>query len=245
MTLSVERFDQRERSEAFRRAIGIDAFPPWLIHGDPDSDAYWDRVRSWFPELQIVLVDDGEPVASAWGVPLRWSGAVEDLPHGYTDSLRRAVADREQGVRADALVVCAAVVLPGRARTGLAGELLRAMRDLPAAAGLQHVVVPVRPTGKVDLPLADIDAYASWTRGDGLPLDPWLRTHVRIGGRILGTAPASQVLRAPVTVWEAWTGAALPASGDHVVPGAIAPLHIDLDADLGTMTEGNVWVQHR
>ncbi|RIX28517.1 hypothetical protein [Amnibacterium setariae] len=245
MVLHVERYDARERSEAFRRAIGEEAFPPWLIHGDPDSDVWWDRVRRWFPELHVVLEDDDGPVASAWGVPLAWSGAVDDLPSGYTESLRRAVEGHEQGARPTALVVCAAVVLPERARSGLAGRLLEAMRDLPAAAHLAHVLVPVRPTLKGRYPLADIDAFTRWARPDGLPLDPWLRTHVRIGGRIIATAPASQTLRASVADWEAWSGLALPASGPYVVPDAPAPLVVDRDADVGVLVEPNVWVQHR
>ena len=109
---------------------------------------------------------------------------------------------------------------------------------------LQLVGQP-KNSGRRSFPLVGIDEYASWTRDDGLPLDPWLRTHVRIGGRILGTAPASQVLRAPVAARAEWTGTAFRTSGDHVVPGGLGPLRIDLDADPGTMTEGDVWLQHR
>lgn len=245
MTLRVERYDARGRSEAFRRAIGVEAFPPWIILGDPDSEKYWDRVRAWFPEYQIVLVENEEPVGSAWGVPLAWTGEVVDLPSGYTDSLRRAVEDRERSVPTNTLVVCAAVVLPGRARMGLAGELVKAMRDLRAAEHLQHVVVPIRPTRKASYPLTDIETYASWTRSDGQPFDPWLRTHLRVGGRTLGTAPASQVLRAPVASWEQWTGLALPSTGRYIVPAGLSPLEVDRNADLGTLVEGNIWIQHR
>lgn len=245
MTLRVERLDARPRDEAFLRATDVEAFPPWLIRADPDSDVYWERVRTWFPEFQVVLLDDDAEVASAWAVPLRWSGAVPDLPAGYTDSLRRAVEEREAGRSADTLVVCAAVVLPGRARTGLAGELLRAVRDLPAAAGLEHVLVPIRPTLKSSYPLTDIDTYATWTRADGAPLDPWLRTHLRIGGRVIATAPASQTLRAPVDRWEEWTGLALPTTGRYVVPGGMNPLDVDRERDVGTLVEPNIWVQHR
>lgn len=245
MTLRVECLDARDRDEAFMRAIGIDAFPPWLIWADPDSDVYWDRVRAWFPQFQIVLNNDDTPVASAWAVPLRWAGDIADLPSGYTDSLRRAVHDHEDANPVNTLVVCAAVVLPGHARAGLAGELLMAMRDLPAAAELDHVLVPIRPTFKSFYPLTDIDTYASWTRADGQPLDPWLRTHLRIGGRVLGTAPASQTLRAPVASWEDWAGLALPTSGQYVIPGAPSPLTIDREHDLGTLVEANIWIQHR
>ena len=44
--------------------------------------------------------------------------------------------------------------------------------------------------------------------------------------------------------WADWTGGAFPASGAYVVPGALAPVHIDLERDLGRYVEPNVWVEH-
>ena len=32
--------------------------------------------------------------------------------------------------------------------------------------------------------LASIDRYVTWTVGEGLPFDPWLRVHARLGARI-------------------------------------------------------------
>jgi hypothetical protein len=32
--------------------------------------------------------------------------------------------------------------------------------------------------------------YIAMRRGDGLPDDPWLRVHIRAGGRILQVAPS-------------------------------------------------------
>ena len=51
------------------------------------------------------------------------------------------------------------------------------------------------------------------------------------------------VIEAPVSEWEAWTGVPLPADGDHVVPGMLAPLVV---ADgIGRHVEPNVWLRHR
>lgn len=245
MALTLERFDARERSPAFLRALGEEAFPPWILHGDRASEPWLEQLPGRFDALSVALLDGDEPVAAGWGVPLAWDGTVPDLPEGYTDTLRRAIEGDDRGVRPTALVVCAAVVLPSHARRGVAGELLTALRDLPAAAHLTHVLVPVRPTLKAVYPLTRIDVFAGWTRPDGLPLDPWLRTHLRIGGRILAPAPRSQVLTGSVAEWEAWGGLALPASGRYVVPGAPAPLDVDLERDEGVLIEPNVWVQHR
>jgi hypothetical protein len=37
---------------------------------------------------------------------------------------------------------------------------------------------------------------------------------------------------------------ALPASDDYVIPGGLATVRIDRDADLGTYWEPSIWVVH-
>lgn len=74
-------------------------------------------------------------------------------------------------------------------RRGLGAELIRALRDLPQASALTKVIAPVRPTLKPTYPLTPIETFLQWRRPDGLPLDPWLRTHERVGGRILAPLP--------------------------------------------------------
>ncbi|MFC7547294.1 hypothetical protein [Plantactinospora sp. GCM10030261] len=184
-------------------------------------------------------------VAAGWGVPLRWHGTVEDLPAGYTDSLARAVLGHESRVRPDTLVVMGGMVRTDEQGRGWAGRLVAAMRDLAVARGLRRVIAPVRPTAKVRYPLIPIESYATWRRPDGEPFDPWLRTHVRLGGSIIGTAPRSQTMTGTVTEWESWTGLPLPGSGDFVIPDGLSTLRVDRLADTGVYHEPNVWVRHR
>jgi len=87
--------------------------------------------------------------------------------------------------------------------------------------------------------------HPRWTRPDGAPLDPWLRAHWRLGGRIIATAPQSQTMTGTVDDWQHWTGMLFPSAGQYVIPGGLSTLHIDLDSDRGTYVEPNVWVQHR
>jgi GNAT superfamily N-acetyltransferase len=65
-------------------------------------------------------------------------------PSGYTGATRRAVEGRERGAEPDTLVICGGIVSPARTGQGLAGELIRALRELAPAAGAQRVIAPVR-----------------------------------------------------------------------------------------------------
>lgn len=89
-----------------------------------------------------------------------------------------------------------------------------------------------------------IERYMTWRRDDGLPFDPWLRLHERLGGRMLAPCPGSTRISASVAEWESWTAMAFPESGEYVVPGALAVVRIDRDRDVGEYVEPNVWVRH-
>ena len=75
----------------------------------------------------------------------------------------------------------------GQENRGQSRLLLGAMRALAAERGWAQLLAPVRPNWKARYPLTPIQRYAGWTRPDGLPFDPWLRVHARLGGRILRT----------------------------------------------------------
>jgi GNAT superfamily N-acetyltransferase len=245
MSLHVERTGERDRPEDRMERLFAAAFPAFIT-ADQLAKQYIGRVREWFTDQDLILLDDDdEPAATGWGVPLRWTGALEDLPTGYTDSIVRAVEAREQQVEPDTLVICGAIVRPDLTGKGVAGELLTALRHLADDAGWPRVIAPVRPTLKARYPLTPIDSYITWTRDDGPPLDPWIRTHWRLGARIVQAAPESQTMTGTVAEWERWTGLVLPESGDYVIPDGLSLLHIDRPADLGTYVEPNVWMQHK
>ena len=113
------------------------------------------------------------------------------------------------------------------------------------AHGLAQVVAPLRPTWKHRYPLTSIGDYVGWVNDDGLPLDPWLRLHVRMGARVLTTSDSSQAFTGTVAQWEAWSGLLLPATGRYIVRDALAPLEVDLVEDVAICNEPGIWVRHR
>jgi hypothetical protein len=84
----------------------------------------------------------------------------------------------------------------------------------------------------------------TWTRDDGLPLDPWVRTHVRLGATILAPARHSQTMTGTAADWEKWTGLLYPSTGTYVIPDGLTVLELDRTADLGTYREPNIWMRH-
>jgi GNAT superfamily N-acetyltransferase len=238
--------DRPDLAEQARAAV----LPGWpeFIHHDPVGAEFTERARALFPRYDVLLLDGGEVAAGGWGVPLRWDATTAALPAGYDAALIRAVTEapaRLDIASPDTLCVMAAAVRPGRRGAGLGGRVLSALRSRAAEAGLARMIAPVRPVLKPRYPLTPMARFARWTRADGTHIDPWIRTHQRLGGVILGPAPRSMVVTGTVAEWERWSGLALPETGRYVVPGALDLVEIDREGDLGRYVEPNLWMRHR
>ncbi|WP_206642020.1 hypothetical protein [Nonomuraea polychroma] len=144
-----------ERPDLHQQAdhiFGAD-WPEFIFH-HPVADQYLERVREFFKDLSLLLVDgDDRIVAGGWGVPVRWDGTIENLPGGYDDALRQVVKPHEKGRGADTQVIAAAQVRRDLRGRGLAGHVLGRLADFGAQAGLTRVIAPVRPTLKATLPV--------------------------------------------------------------------------------------------
>src|SRR5262249_2318044 len=115
-------------------------------------------------------------------------------------------------------------------------------REIAARNSLDALIVPVRPSFKERYPLTSIERYAAWTRDDGLPFDPWMRVHARLGATILKPEPRSLRITATLEEWEEWTEMRFPDEGEYVFPGGLAPLGIR--DGRGEYWEPNVWMHH-
>ena len=56
--------------------------------------------------------------------------------------------------------------------------------------------------------------------------------------------PESLTVRGTVSDWETWTNLAFPESGLYVVAGALQPVVIDRERDLGRYEDPNIWMRH-
>ena len=245
LTYTVELFSDRAWPDEQMNALFAEGFPAFIT-ADAEVKKYIARVRTNFPHLYVMLVDEvGVPGATGWGVPISWSGDVDDLPTSFADVLRRSVELADAGADANTFVICGGVVHPGLKGTGMATELIQTLIRTGQCHGMTRVIAPLRPTRKHLYPLFSIADYASWVREDGLAFDPWVRLHVRAGARVIALAPAAQTMTGTVADWQGWVGMPLPATGQYVIPDGMSVLSIDATANMGTYVEPNIWVQHK
>ncbi len=224
--------------------FNVAVWPAFMLE-DPIINEHWGTAVASSPDTQLLLLDAHDAIAATANTsPIAWDGTDEGLPAGMDGQFLAAVEGRAGGTPPNTLGAVQIIVDPARRGTGLADLMLAAMCGLGRSRGHRAVIACVRPTWKERYPLAPIERYATWTRSDGQPFDPWIRLHIRAGGRMARPEPRSMHIVGSVAEWEAWTGMAFPDSGDHIVPRAAAVVHIDRDADRGTYDDPNIWIVH-
>src|SRR5215469_14315317 len=168
------------------------AVPEFMRH-DPVGALYYGTGQlDLYREFGLVAVEAAEPdrpVARAFSVPFTFrdgSKGREELPDGGWDAvIRWADEDRRAGRPAKAVSALEIMVAPRLQRRGTSRLMLAALRDNAKRLGFTDLYGPLRPTDKHREPLTPFADYVDRQRGDGLPHDSWVRTHVRAGARIV------------------------------------------------------------
>ncbi len=216
-----------------------------FMYHDQVAPLYYDFVETTWAEYALIAYDPADPsraVAKAYSVPFDLR---DDLPpDGWDRVILSATFDRAAGRRGAQASALEITIQPDLRGKGLAGQVLNAMRANAKRLGHDVLVAPVRPSAKSDAPTEPIGEYALRERSDGLPVDPWLRVHVRAGATIVKVAPRSMTITGTLDEWRSWTGLPFDAAGPVIVPGALVPVHCEPAQDVAVYVEPNVWVRH-
>jgi hypothetical protein len=236
----------RDRPDLGERGRATSAVWPLYNVQSPVSARYWDRLLPDLPDYQFVLYYEAadDVLAQGHSAPLAWDGSVEGLPAGFDAVLPAAFALLDAGTPPTSLCALAVQISERHQGGGHSATMLRAMVATAARHGLDALIAPVRPSQKERYPLVPIERYAAWRRPDGLPFDPWMRVHARLGARVLRPEPESLRIPGTVAEWESWTGLSFPDSGDYWFPRGLSTVRIDREADRGLYWEPNVWMLH-
>lgn len=228
------------------RGLTREVWPEFMLH-DPVAAEHWHELLDRFADYQFALLDRQEDRAAGMGnsFPLRWEGLLQNLPEGGWDwAFREAVRQSRLGIEPNYHCAIQIVLRPAYRGRGLSRLMIEAVRAVTKARGLRGLIIPIRPSEKSAYPLTRLDDYIAWKNEAGLPFDAWLRAHVRAGARIINVCHHSKTIRGTRAEWEQWTGFKLSQSGEHIIPGALNPIRLDVERDEGVYVEPNVWIVH-
>lgn len=214
----------------------------------------WDESWSNLPDGLNLTDDSPVPDWNAWGGD--FDGFFSDCPKlggalsGWDWVIAQSLQDFQAGRSPNVLSAAATVVSSNARGQGLAGESIKWMKEIARAHGLKYVIAPLRPSRKRDFPNMDFTQYCQKRQvrdnGQVLPFDPWLRLHVKLGGRLIKPCFRSIRIRQPISVWRDWLEIdEIPVnSGRLTIPDADSLLEIDETAGIGYYSASGVWAIH-
>lgn len=236
-----------ERPDLIERVWDMpDQWVEFMDH-DPIAESLFGAVVASFRHLGVVATDsNGEIVAHGTAMAFRFDAdGRRSLPdRGWDQALVWAHRDLVREVEPDTACALEVSVHTDQLGRGLSQRVFAALRDAARSAGFATLLAPVRPSAKHLEPDTPMEDYARRTRDDGLPTDPWLRVHARLGGTMERVAPASQTICGSLDQWRSWTGLDLLDDGPVHVPGALVPVRCIPDQGVAVYVEPNVWVRH-
>jgi hypothetical protein len=227
--------------------LGAGAFPKFL-NFSPMVVNHWADLYRLFRAYQFALAEPntGKLVSFANCFPLRWDSPLDDLPEGGLEwALPEAVRQAEAGMKPNLLCAFQIVVHPTLLNHGLSYRTVTTMIETARTAGLSCLIAPVRPNRKERYPAMPFEEYIAWKREDGLPVDDWVRVHVRLGGRIIRPCHRAMLVTGSFEDWKHWTGVDFDRPGEQFVPRGLVPLQVDPITRTAAYIEPNLWIAHR
>jgi len=236
----MERYDLFQEQDQ----ICMDAWPEFMLH-DPIANTYWMQFIEAFKEYQLLIMDGKEILASIASVPLFFDKKLEDLPDdGWDWGAKKSVEDYKAGIKPNILMGLQIVINKKHQGKGLSSLAVEEMAKLAERKGFDKLIIPVRPSDKHKYPLIPMEDYIQWKNNKNLPLDNWLRVHIKTGGKIIKVCPKAMFIPGTINEWEKWTESNIPGSGPYIIPGALNPVNMDIEKDKGVYEEPNVWILH-
>lgn len=247
-TIDFEIISGRQRSDLKQICSDMvkPLWPPFMLE-DPVAEEHWGDLYELFPDYQFAIMEKGKDniLASANSIPFHWDNDPYALPdEGWDWVLKQGVMDGRAGVKPTVMSAIQVAIPEEYRESGLASMVVEIMREIGARNGCQAMFAPVRPTLKHLYPLVPIDRYMRWEDDEGLPFDPWMRVHARLGAEIIKPCPRAMQIEGTIEDWEKWTDMAFPESGRYVVPEALVPVEIDRENNRGLYIEPNIWMGH-
>jgi len=218
---------------------------PRFMLEDPIANLYYGHLDRW-TEHSLVAVTEGRVVARGFSAAFSMGGpGRETLPSDGWDGVVSWSHFDYSAERVPTQVSALEIVIaPDYRGTGLATQMVEAMISNVDRLGFRELVAPVRPSRKHLEPGTPMLTYVSRMRPDGLPADPWMRIHARLGAETLSVCPTSMTIRGTIDQWTEWTGSAFERSGEAEVVGALVPVHVDIEQNHAEYVEPNVWMRH-
>ncbi len=219
------------------------AFPKFM-GAERVMRTYWKFVEEEFSDYQILLTSEDKVIAIVNSGAFNFDGDNAELDEGGIYwGLKKIASDFYKNKKPNAFMALQITINPDYKGKRLSYICVKELIRLGKEKGYTRLFIPIRPSAKFKYPLMDSEKYFSWTNEEGLPFDPWIRVHVKLGATIVKKCNGI-FISGTISEWEDWTGLKFPYSGEYIVPGALQPIKVDIEKGTVEYSQENLWLVH-
>jgi len=240
--LNLQSINSTQRDQ-YIDAIRI-AFPP-IIGESPVIKKYWSKLEEYFPEHQILLIsEDEELIGFINTVPFYFEHELSHLPdRGWDWMFTKGITDFENSIHANYLGGLQVIVRSKFQKQGYSKIILDHIKSTVPGSQFNNLTIPIRPTKKHEFPSIPMSEYIKLKNGEEV-YDPWIRTHINGGAKIIKVCEQSMIMEGNVDFWETMLNQTIYKSGSYILSGALSLISIDFENDKGIYVEPNIWINY-
>ncbi|WP_299223359.1 hypothetical protein [uncultured Aquimarina sp.] len=227
----------------YRNAINL-AFPDIILNSQV-TKKYWSRLEKYFPHTQLFIVsEDNNLIGFMNAIPLFWDQSLSELPNkGWDWLVKKGINDFENNLTPNSLGGLQIIVTKEYLGQGYSKLLIAKGKKVKENFGFRNFVIPIRPILKYKYPEMKMKDYMS-LQENGEIMDPWIRTHLRNGAKIIKVCENSMNVTGDINFWENLIDIKIMKSGAYMVDGALNLIKIDVKNNFGEYREENIWIYY-
>jgi len=235
----VNELQRAQYSQAIREAF------PQIISESPIIKINWHKLEQYFPKFQQFLIaSNGQLIGFINSIPFRFDNELIDLPdRGWDWMFEKGVDDVENNLSPNYLGGLQIIVRKEYQSQGYSKKILNHAKSLIVSSNLNKLIIPIRPTRKNEFPEMTMSNYMKLEK-DGKVFDPWIRTHLKSGADIIKVCNQSMIMTGDIKFWEVMIKRKLPKSGRYRLEGGLNLVNIDVENNMGSYIEPNIWIKY-
>jgi hypothetical protein len=227
----------------YRSAIAA-AFPAITQHSDIIKN-YWERIENYFPEQQVFMLDASDDILGFINtIPFSWEKNLDQLPdEGWDWMVRKGISDYDKQIKPNCLGGLQVIIPKEHQGKGYSKRIISRLKEHVSTSSFQYFVIPIRPTFKNRHPEIKMADYLHLRENDKI-YDPWIRTHLDSGAKIIKVCPRSMEIAGDLSFWKTVVQSTIEKSGFYQAEGALNPVEIIVEKNYGIYLEENIWIYY-
>jgi hypothetical protein len=233
----------KPQHKQYREAVSK-AFPP-IISKSAVIIKNWRTLENYFPEYQHYLIlSSGELIGFINTIPFQFNKPLKDLPsRGWDWMFKRGIADYENKRSPNYIGGLQVIIRSKYQGLGYSKMILDHSKSVLKSSEFLNLVIPIRPTKKHLFPNMSMTTYIK-KKVESKIYDPWIRAHVNSGAEIIKVCEDSMLITGDLIFWETILNKRIVKSGDYLLKGALSPIKIDFENNIGEYREPNIWIKY-